>query len=236
MSSFSNVGGKISFVAFVTLAALAGCAASGDDGDANIEYLASTPGDGGADGAVELLPPSNPSKPDAAKDDDDGDDPGGPADAGTDASPDAGGGGGGGTGACAATSNCQGAHDLGTVSGDTGTGQKTFQGSGSQWLKIKVTEDESSLVGTPLWLKATLTSPSGVNFDLHLYVPSSGPDVRACSGAPTKSSTTAGAETASVEFGEGGGLSNGSSDTRTVTVEVRHVSGTCSPSDKWTLK
>jgi hypothetical protein len=38
-----------------------------------------------------------------------------------------------------------------------------------------------------------------------------------------------------VEFGETGALANGANDARTVTVEVRHVSGNCDPSEKWTL-
>jgi hypothetical protein len=79
---------------------------------------------------------------------------------------------------------------------------------------------------------ATLTSPPGANFDLYVYVP--GSDTRECS-AVSNSSTTTGFDSAGVEFGEGGTFSNGSNDDRTVTVEVRWVSGTCAPGATWTL-
>ena len=132
---------------------------------------------------------------------------------------------GGGGGSCAAANPCASATNLGNVSGDTGADTKNAQGSTSEWLTVRVTEDDSDIAGVPLWLKANLTSPPGTNFELHVYVP--GSDTQECS-AVTKSSTNAsGAQSASVEFGEGSGFSNGSSDDRPVTIEVRHVSGTC---------
>ena len=152
-----------------------------------------------------------------------------------DAGADAGGGGGGGGGggaACASPNVCTGATDLGSVSGDTGADVKTAQGSGSQWFKVRVTEDDSSVFGLSLLAKAELTSPPGTNFDLFLYLPGGGSG-QECS-AVSQSSTSTGADTAKLEWGEGT-ISNGSNDDRTVTVEVRWVSGTCSPSAKWSL-
>jgi hypothetical protein len=152
-------------------------------------------------------------------------------DSGTDAGTDGGGGGGG--GACASPNTCVGATDLGSISGDTGADTQTAQGSGSQWFKIRVTENDSSLFAVSLMAKAELTSPPGTNFDVYVYVPGNGTD-QECS-AVTASSTTTGADSAKVEFGESGTFSNGIDDSRTVTVEVRWVSGVCSPGAKWTL-
>lgn len=220
------------------VAALVGCAV-GTDPDVGVSELQALPIEAGNDDetSVKLPPSSKPGDEEDAgtEDETDGgaDAGGGSADAGKDSGADAGadaGGGGGGT-ACASPNTCGGATDLGSISGDTGAGVKTAQGSGSQWFKIKVTEDDSSVFGTSLRARAELVSPAGTNFDLFTYLGSS--SVNECS-AVSKSSTTAGTDATTDEWGEGT-ISNGSSDDRYVTVEVRWVSGTCSPSAKWTL-
>lgn len=109
---------------------------------------------------------------------------------------------------------------------------KTAQGSGSQWFKVRVSEDDSDVFGVSLLMKAELTSPPGTNFDVFLYL-AGGTSGQSCSGV-SQSSTSTGPDTAKLEWGEGT-ISNGSDDDRTVTVEVRWVSGTCSPTAKWSL-
>jgi hypothetical protein len=89
------------------------------------------------------------------------------------------------------------------------------------------------LGGVPLWLKSTLTSPAGANYNLYVYVPAN--DTRECTTVTKSSTSTAASDSAWVEFGETGAFANGSKDDRTVTVEVRYVSGPCGVSDKWTL-
>jgi hypothetical protein len=228
---------------FVGVAALIGCA-EGTEPDLGVAELATVPleaGQGDENSAV--LPPSTrptAAPEDAGTGDDDsggggGGGGGGGTDAGVDAAPDSGGGGGGGGGAaCASPNACSGATDLGSISGDKNADTKTAQGSGSQWFKVRVTENDSSLFGLSLLAKAELTSPPGTNFDLHVYVAGNGSGLE-CS-AITKSSTSTGADSAVVEFGESsGGVSNGSSDDRNVTVEVRWVSGACAPGAKWSL-
>jgi hypothetical protein len=126
-----------------------------------------------------------------------------------------------------------GAADLGSVSGDTGSDVKTASGTGSKWFTVRVTEDDSSAFAAKLWMKATLNSPAGSNYDLYVYVP--GSDTRECSAVTKSSTLTSTTDTAGVEFGEGGTFSNGSDDDRTVTVEVRHVSGPCGPTAQWNL-
>ena len=228
----------------LALGALIGCAVGSDEADIGVSDLTNLPSEAGAgDENSVVLPPST--KPKEEEEPADGGGGGGGNDAatgtdagveaGADAGADAGGGGGGGGGgaACASPNVCTGATDLGSVSGDTGSGVKTAQGSGSQWFKIRVTEDDSNVFGLSLLAKAELTSPPGTNFDLFLYLPG-GSSGQECS-AVAQSSTNTGADTAKLEWGETGTLSNGSNDDRTMTVEVRWVSGTCSPSAKWSL-
>lgn len=229
----------ISWVVLSSLgvAALVGCAVGTDPDDMGVSELQTAPLEAGAgDENSAKLPPSSTPSDDDDEDAGDGDDTdagadaGGGADAGkSDAGVDAGGGGGT---ACASPNTCAASTDLGSISGDTGSGSKTAQGSGSQWFKIRLTEDDSSIDGLTLATKAELVSPPGTNFDLYMYLAGGGSGVE-CS-AVTKSSTTTGADSASFEWGEGL-FSNGSSDARNVTVEVRWVSGTCSPTAKWTL-
>ena len=227
----------------LALSALIGCAVGSTEAGVGESDLATLPSEAGTgDENSVVLPPSKPKEeqtdPDAGGVDaggggGGGTDSGAGTDAGTDAGADAGGGGGGGGGvACASPNVCTGATDLGSVSGDTGADVKTAQGSGSQWFKVRVTENDSSVFGLSLLAKAELTSPPGTNFDLFLYLPG-GSSGQECS-AVSKSSTNAGADSASLEWGEGS-ISNGSNDDRTLTVEVRWVSGTCSPSAKWSL-
>lgn len=134
---------------------------------------------------------------------------------------------------CTAPAACAGATDLGSVSGDTGAGVKSATGSTSQWFKVRLSEDDSDVFATSMQVRATLVSPAGSNFDLYMYLAGNSSAVE-CS-AVTKSSTTTGTDVTSHEWGETGTFSNGSDDDRWVTLEVRHVSGTCAAANKWTL-
>lgn len=217
----------------LAVAALVGCAVGTDPdaaiGEADLTNLAAEAGD---ESSIRL-PASNP-----GEDSGSGVDSGGLApDAGTiaDAGPDSGGGTDSGTGGttCASPNVCTGATDLGTISGDTGADNKIFQGSGSQWFKIRVTENDNNVFGTSLRAKAELQSPTGTNFDVFVYLAGSGSG-QECSAVNNSSTSPGGFDSATSTWGEGT-ISNGSSDERTVTVEVRHVSGTCAPAAKWTL-
>jgi hypothetical protein len=129
--------------------------------------------------------------------------------------------------ACVSPNKCNSASDLGTISGDTGSGTKQATGHTSKWFRIRLTEDNFDPV--PLKLTAKLTSPAGSNFDLLVYVPET--DSVECS-AVTAGSTSAGtSDSASVEVPD----IFGPYDDRSVTIEVRHVSGPCDPSKPWTL-
>jgi hypothetical protein len=141
----------------------------------------------------------------------------------------------GGTTSCTSPNTCQAANDIGSVSGDTSSPAKSTTGITSEWIMVKITEDDSGVVGRKLNAHVSLTSPPGANFDLFLYVDTGGsPTSRACTTVSASSTNPTGADTASLNWGEGT-IPNGSDDTRIVSVEVRWISGTCSPGSKWTL-
>lgn len=205
---------------------LVGCAEGTADGVAAEDFLATTPADAGETEkeSVTIPPPSSPPS------EDDDADAGSTVDAGSDAGGNTDAGGFGGV-ACTAPNTCASSVNLGSVRGDNGADTKSAQGHTSQWFTIRVTEDDHGVLGKDLWMTATLTSPPGTNFDLYLYVPET--DTLACTAVSEQSSNASGTDSAAAKFGEG--FSNGSDDSRTVTVEVRHVSGTCDPNKKWTL-
>lgn len=234
--------GVVAIVASAGVAALVGCAVGTEPEGLGESELTNLPAEAGKgdENSVVLPAKSTPTVEEDSGGGGGGTDSGG---GGTDAGVDSGGGGGtdagvdsgGGTGgtSCASPNTCVGSTDLGSMSGDTGAGVKTAQGSGSQWFKVRVTEDDSNVFGLSLLAKAELTSPPGTNFDVFVYVGGNS-SATECSSVSASGTSTASLDTAKAEWGEGT-LSNGSSDDRNVTVEVRWVSGTCSPTAKWTL-
>lgn len=131
------------------------------------------------------------------------------------------------------------------ISGDTAGAARTITGAATQWFTVDVTEDATGLfsTGRSLRLKATLTSPPGKNFDLFMYLPTSG-GTKECHLNDESSEEGPGVEDKlSLVWGEAdGGQGNGSSDTRTVTIEVREIpdpaapAAACDPTAKWSLK
>lgn len=130
---------------------------------------------------------------------------------------------------CDATTSCQSADELPKVAGDQEAETQTASDHKSRWLRIKIQEDHHAL---PQGLKftASLSSPSGNNFDLFVYPGTAdGPD---CTVSPTKATPSGSTDTVSMAWSE----SSGSDDSRWMTLEVRHVGDApCSPSEKWTL-
>ncbi len=222
----------LAFVSVTGLGIVLGCAKGNTGIEPSEDFLATEPADAGAtedDAAqpesVKLPPPSKQEPEDAGVE-------AGPtkSDAGSDAgAKDA-----GSPSSCSATNKCTSATDLGEIAGDMGTEEKTAEGSTSSWFTIRVTEKDPFLLAVPLWMTATLTSPPGTNYDLYVYVPKD--DTTECTTLAQKSTNTSSADSAKVTFGETTPpLANEVDDARTVTVEVRHVSGSCDPSKKWKL-
>ncbi|MDQ3364685.1 MAG: hypothetical protein M3680_04575 [Myxococcota bacterium] len=135
---------------------------------------------------------------------------------------------------CPSTDTCAAAVLLGTVSGDSGALKLTVTGHQAAWFRVRVTEDSSSALGLALRMAAKLTSPEGTNYDVFVYV-NAGTDVVECT-TPTGSMTTSGAtEQTRVQWGEGA-ISNGSDDGRSVSIEIRPISGTCVAAAPWQLE
>ena len=99
-----------------------------------------------------------------------------------------------------------------------------------------MSEDDSSIIGESMKLKLTLTSPPGTNFDMRVFLAGDGSGQKCPpEGADRTTNTVAGADVTSIEWGETGITSNGSDDDRTVSIEIVHVSGTCTTGQNWTL-
>lgn len=129
------------------------------------------------------------------------------------------------------TGTCEGARDLGTVSGDTGQGSLSATGDCSEWVRLRVTEDDSNAIGKPMKAKLTLTPLAG---DLDLYVFF---DPARCD-APSASAVSAGTtpEIVSLAWGENG-VANGADDGRTVRVLVLKPGGPCTAGgNTWRLE
>lgn len=223
--------GSLYFAGALLLAVVVGCATGADDGAVTEEdFTGARDGGGEETSSAKLPPPSQPpsEEEDASTPEEDG----GTTDAGTDA------GGDGGTtnpptGTCAAPTTCQAnIPSMGNVSGDETSNPVSRQGTTSEFVTVNVSEDSSNVFGNSMEVKVVLVSPAGTNFDLYVY--GSG-TTKTCTSLMGSSKLATSTDTVGLEWGEGGGFSNGSDDDRVLTLEVRHVSGTCAPGSKWTL-
>jgi len=134
---------------------------------------------------------------------------------------------------CTSSATCAAAMDIGSVSGDTGAAMVTGSGYQSAWYRVRVTEDDSSVLGTALRVTVRLTSPASANYDLYVYV-NTGSDVVECSAVSGSSTQTGTQDSVSLSWGEGS-VANGADDSRSVSIEVRPVSGACAMSQPYQL-
>ena len=135
---------------------------------------------------------------------------------------------------CPTTDTCQTAVMLGMVSGDTGNMKLMAMGYRNSWFRVRVTEDNSSSTGLTLRVASKLTSPAAVDFDTFVYV-NPGSDVVECTSTTGTVTSAGNTDTVKAEWGEGI-IPNGSSDSRNVTIEVRHKSGQCMNQYNWQLE
>jgi hypothetical protein len=149
---------------------------------------------------------------------------------------------GGPTLACDFRTDCEGGVLLGSVSGDQRSPALGADGLTSAWVLVRVTEDLSSVAGRPLRVTATLTSPPGVDFELHahgvLQAPDGGVDPAAvsCAAEVGQAVTRGRTQTLDLSWGEqAGAYANGVDDGRTLALEVRHRAGPCGGDASWTL-
>jgi len=92
-------------------------------------------------------------------------------------------------------------------------------------MKVRIGED--SIGGSSLSMRATLTSPPGTNYDLFIHTKKGG----GC-GVVAKSSTNI-TGTDSIYYSQPDVIVG--DDDYYVLMEVRHISGDCTPTAKWRL-
>jgi pilus assembly protein FimV len=142
---------------------------------------------------------------------------------------------GGATTGCEADNACATAMDLGAVRGDEGADIVQVKGHTSSWLKVRIGEADHDVFGEELAFTVTLQSPSETDFELLVYITATSVEPPQCSVVARSSSNPLGQDdSATMSWGEGP-LANNADDSRWVTIEVRHVSGSCAPTDEWTL-
>jgi hypothetical protein len=116
---------------------------------------------------------------------------------------------------------------LGTVRGDTASDVLIDTGNISQWLRVTVSEADSSFPLVDLKFTAKLTSPPGMDFNLYVYETPCG------SGMYGQSTNPAG----QVDRVTGGWADQlGTDESRDVVVEVRYASGGVCGGTVWTLE
>lgn len=138
------------------------------------------------------------------------------------------------TATCNSGITCAQAMNIGQVDADQNSDTKTAMGYESAWFSVRANEGDSSVIAAGMKLTINLTSPAGENFDLYAYM-NTGTDVVECSTVSGQSTSTTGTDQVQLRWGESGTFSNGNDDSRTVSIEVRPVSGTCSASNQFTL-
>lgn len=136
---------------------------------------------------------------------------------------------------CPSGITCQAAPMLGSVSGDTGSDRLMTSGFQSTWIRVRVTEDYSGFAGIGLSLSATLTPPPGVQFGIFLYL-NKNQDLLECVTQAGATTMNGASTTVRPVWGETSGDSNGVEDGRTVSIEIRQLSGTCAPDQMWQLQ
>lgn len=232
-----------------TIACTIALVACANGGDASSDYL--VPGDddsgGAGDGSAESSGSSgsggsssgsaSSSSSGSSGGSSGGDDAGSTNDAGGDdggGGPDSGDG--GNPTSCTSPDTCSAsATTLTSIAGDQSGPTDNATGTTSEWLRIDLTEQDSSLTAHAMKLTATLSSPPGSNFDLYAYLGSKIGDIQ-CTTPKGQSTNPAGqTDTVSFDWGETGTFANGSDDSATVMLEVRWVSGTCSSGSTWSL-
>lgn len=135
---------------------------------------------------------------------------------------------------CDVVNNCTAASDMGSVSGDLEGDSVSRTGTTAQWLRVRVTEADTNVWANDQLVTITLISPPGANYDLFAYV-NPDEDIRACTSPTAQSVKPAGAtDTVTLTWGEEW-TANNSDDSRTVSIEVKYISGACSPDDEWSL-
>lgn len=135
---------------------------------------------------------------------------------------------------CPKTNACESASNLGTLSADTGDGTAlTASGGGQEFFILRATEDNHSVIGEALELRATLIVPPGSDFDLYAYIDTD-TDTSPCPLTPTQASANGPGTTEEIIVTWGDGITgSGDNDSRDVVIEVRFGGFSCE--GEWSL-
>lgn len=136
-------------------------------------------------------------------------------------------------GSVAPSNTCSSARSFGTTVGDGPGTAATASGTCSEWLSVRVTENDGSASGVPMKARITL-QPTGGDFDLYVHFDAVR-DLLACT-TPAKSSLGQGGlvEPISLEWGEGT-VPNGGDDSRTLSISIVRTGGPCGGDVGWSL-
>lgn len=231
---------KLGFAGCAIVAAglvLGGCAVASDEVDVNPTYGKgdahgdgnNSTTDGGDDGSAEADFPDggDDASSDSTSGTDGGDD-GGSSETSTET----------GTPCSMLTSSdcASSATDLGSISGDTGSPSKTASGTDNQFLRIKLTEDDSSVFSAKdLHARFTLTSTPPQVFYLYVYegpAKGDGGGVE-CTTYNGSAEDPSGNEVVEESWTDHHPL-GGFDDTRIFSIEVRSATPTCT-GGSWSL-
>lgn len=131
-------------------------------------------------------------------------------------------------------SSCESAKDLGSLAGDFGAPKVTYEGSCSEWLKVRVLESSTSVIAAGQKLRVTLIAKD-VSFELRAFVNKEF-DRLECA-LPAAESLKAGsgavADSLALEWGETFS-GNNADDSRTVNIQVKSKDAMCQ-NQAWTL-
>ncbi len=135
---------------------------------------------------------------------------------------------------CGFPVTCPQTRGIGTLSGDSSSPGVATTGSTSEWITVRVTENNNSAIGHGMSITAKLTSTAGTNYDMFVYV-NDGSAKAECTKVAGQSSDPGSIDTASASWGEGS-VANGKVDDATVTIRVQHITGQCDTIDPWKLE
>lgn len=130
---------------------------------------------------------------------------------------------------------CTSAMSLGSISGDTGSGVRTATGTTSKFLRITVTEDDSSVFSSKDPRARITLSSTGGNFDLYTYLGKSKDDGGGveCSTIRASSTNPTGDDVVALQWNDNRPI-GGHDDTRVISIEVRATMPDCAGAS-WTL-
>ncbi len=134
----------------------------------------------------------------------------------------------------ASPNQCPTATALPNIAGDKNGAPVTATGQTSQWLKMKVEEQVSSIFPEDLSYTATLSWPAGMSYELYIQEgpKGGGPD---CGAGPFQAAVNGTSATLHRSWSDQQGL-GGKDDSLWLCIEVRYVSGKdCGAAAQWSL-